>query len=68
MPFKSVAPPLAPDITPHCPDCERGMQLSWIATGEENFRYTFECAACDIELEISDLFRDDPFLPVKSTH
>jgi len=44
------------------------MQLVWIATGEQHLRYTFECAECDIELEISDVLSDAQPSSVQSTH
>jgi hypothetical protein len=43
------------------------MRLAWIATGEQD-RYTFECAVCGLDLELSDFFRDASAASVKSTH
>jgi hypothetical protein len=57
MPFQSITPPWQSDERPVCPKCEREMRLVWIAANEQ-LRYSFECALCDIELEVSDVSRD----------
>jgi hypothetical protein len=57
MSFKSIVPKWGSDVRPACPKCERAMQLTWIAT-EQDPTFTFECSACNVEYEISELYPD----------